>query len=821
MSFSRLAKLAAVSLAAVIPGLACSAFAEAAGTAEIRIECSQVTTELSPHLYGLFFEDINYAADGGLYAELVQNRSFEYHSLERTHRGSGFHPLYAWEKVERNGGRADAKVISTAPLNDNNRNYLQLQIDRPGVVGIGNIGYSGIPVDQGAVYDVTLYVRTTNWVGDRAVTVGLEDASGESCGSVVLSGVGEQWRKLEGVLTASRTIDEGRLVVTTTGQGTLDLDMISLFPQDTFKGRKNGLRKDLAQSLADLHPKFLRFPGGCIAHGWGLDNLYRWKDSVGDVAQRKPNWNLWGYHQTYGLGYFEYFQLCEDLEMEPLPVIPVGVSCGFRGLEVVPMNELQPHIQDALDLIEFANGPPSSTWGAVRSEMGHDEPFDLKYVCLGNEEHDTPEVRERFPLFVEAIRSAYPEIKIIGTSGLGPGLPLYDLMTEQAVYSSDEHYYESPEWFLRNQHRFDDFDRSKPKIFVGEYAAHDADRRNTLYSAVAEAAYLTGVERNGDLVDMACYAPLFGREDHLQWRPDLIYFDNRRVLRTPNYYVQQLFAQNKGDAYVPSSLAMPEAKQVPVACTVGIGSWSTAIEVADVTVNGRQIDPANWPVLSGSFRMVDGKYVQDDAAATPAMSVGRELFKGKSITYTARARTTEGSEGFLVRFGADEDGHGGYWWNVGGWQNTRHALEKFTGGNSRSVVVERAGSVRRGQWHDLKVEYGSDRIRCYLDGKLVIDYATDPIPIGISTTIDRAAEELIIKLVNPLSEPIEARIVLAGVKQMAPQATLITLAGEKEATNSFDDPDVIKPVQENIAVSAEFTHTLPAMAVQCIRIPME
>jgi alpha-L-arabinofuranosidase len=797
------------------------AVADPAGAAQIRIECDRPTVPLSPHLYGLFFEDINYGADGGLYAELVRNRSFEYHSLERTHRGTGYHPLYAWTKVERNGGRAVAQVVNTAPLNDNNRNYLQLRIDQPGAVGMSNSGYVGIPVDQGAVYDVSLYARTEDWNGDSAITVTVEDEDGVDCGSVVLQGADATWKKLEGVLTATKTIDQGRLVVTTAGHGTLNLDMVSLFPQDTFMGRKNGLRKDLAQSLKDLNPKFLRFPGGCVAHGWGLDNIYRWKDSVGDVAERKPNWNLWGYHQSYGLGYFEYFLLCKDLGMAPLPVVPVGVSCGFRGIQYVPIDQLQPHIQDAIDLIEFANGPVSSQWGAVRAEMGHPEPFHLEYICLGNEEHDTPGVRERFPYFVKAIREAHPEIKIIGTSGLGPGLPLYDLMTELEVYSSDEHYYESPEWFLRNQHRFDSFDRNKPKIFVGEYAAHDTGRRNTLFSAVSEAAYLTGIERNGDIVDMTCYAPLFGREGHSQWNPDLIYFDNRQVVRTTNYYVQQLFAQNKGDAYVPSSITMGETQQEPVSSAVGIGSWNTTIEVAEVTVHGRKIDPTDWRVSSGTFRTSDGKYVQTDARAMPAMSLGREVFTGETITYTVRARKTGGAEGFLVRFGADGEGNGGYWWNVGGWQNTRHAIERFTRGDRRTVVVDRPGSVRSGEWYDLKVEHSSNRIRCYIDGEKVLDYVTQPASISVSTTIDRAAGEVIVKLVNPLTEPMETSIVLQGVKQVAPRAKLITLAGEKDATNTFDNPDLVVPVHSEIAVAPEFKHTIPAMSVQCIRIGVE
>ena len=794
--------------------------AEAESRAEIRIDCAQPTVALSPHLYGLFFEDINDAADGGLYAELLQNRSFEYHSLEKTHPGSGFHPLYAWESVARQGGHAEIQVVNAKPLNQNNQNYLQLKIDQSGVVGVSNSGFDGIHLDAGERYDVSLYARIDDWTGDSSLTVKLETDDVSDCGSIVLNGVDGEWKKLEGVITATETTDKAHLVVTTTGQGTLNLDMVSLFPQDTFKGRKNGLRKDLAQALKELNPKFLRFPGGCITHGYGLDNMYRWKDSVGDVAERKPNWNLWGYHQTYGLGYFEYFQLCEDLEMAPLPVIPIGVGCGFRCNEFVPLDQLGPHIQDALDLIQFANGPVTSEWGKLRAGMGHAEPFNLEFVCLGNEEHDTPGMRQRFPLFSTAIREAYPDIKIIGTSGLGPEIPTYDLMTREKVYSSDEHYYMPPAWFLANQDRFDDFDRNKPLIFVGEYAAHDTGRKNTLYAALSEAAFLNGVERNADIVDMTCYAPLFGRKGHCQWNPDLIYFDKRNVVRTTDYYVQQLYGQNKGDVYLSNSVDLKAVGTRPtVSGCVGVGTWNTTIEVDKVTVNGRELDPASWKVISGDYSVRDGHYLQSDGRAKPAMSISKEAFSDEAVTFSVRARKTGGAEGFLLRFGADREGNGGYWWNVAGWNNTRHGLEQFSGGSATIDSVN--GSIEADRWYDLRVELTPGMIRCYIDDQLIQEYKIVLGALSISSTYDRDAGEVILKLVNPTPEPIEAHINLAGADRVAAKAQLISLSGEKEATNTFDRPNTVVPVKSEISAGAEFAHTIPAFAVEIIRVKAE
>ena len=782
----------------------------AANTVTIDVDCKNPTVPLSPHLYGLFFEDINYAADGGLYAELVQNRSFEYCQVGDT----TMPPLFSWESV----GDCTLSVENDQPLNEHNTNYLKLDIERKGGdAGVANSGFDGIPLDAGAKYDFSCYVRKGQWTGSGTVRVTLE-ANGIECGAFEFSDMSKGWKKIEGVIVSDQTVEDARLVITTQGRGDLYLDMVSLFPQDTFLGRKNGMRKDLAQALKDLNPKFLRFPGGCIAHGDCLDNVYRWKDTVGDVAERKPNWNLWGYHQTYGLGYFEYFQLCEDIGASPLPVIPVGVSCGFHGpkQEAVALDELQPWIDDAFDLIEFANGAVDTEWGAVRAEMGHPEPFSLEFIALGNEPHDNALFRDRFPFFVKAIREKHPEIKIVGTSGLGPRIPIYDLMTEMDVYSSDEHYYMPPQWFIDNQHRFDNFDRSRPKIFVGEYASKD----KRLFNAVAEAAYLTGIERNGDIVDMTCYAPLFGNVRHCQWNPDLIYFDHRTVVKTPSYYVQQLFAGNKGDVYLANDLQYPEDEAPATRSgSVGIGTWNTTIEIENVAVNGNPIDPSDWKVFSGDFELNGKKYAQRNARVAPAVSQGDREFGGQIVTYTLRARKTGGDEGFLIVFGRQADNNS-YWWNIGGWGNTRHAIQ-FGPGNNKSTVAETAGSIETDRWYDIKVVLSPGNIKCWLDGQLIHDYnILRPVP-SISATLDKASGEVIIKLVNTASETIDAAINLNGVESVAPEAKRTLLAGARDAQNTIDSPDAVKPETSTMQVGTSFDCTLPPTSVQFIRVSVK
>lgn len=527
------------------------------------------TKAISPNLMGIFFEDINYSADGGLYAELVQNRDFEYSSADR----SKWTHTTAWST----DGDAAIAIATESPLHPNNPHYAVLTGQR-----IINEGFDGIALRKGEKYDFSLQGRVPKGSKSVKLTVALTDSLGNVLTSKTLTVSGNRWKQYSTTLVPTASESDARLTITPASDSELHLDMISLFPRDTFKGRKNGLRKDLAQTLADLKPRFVRFPGGCVAHGNGVDNIYDWKGSIGPLEARKPLRNLWGYHQTRGLGYHEYFLFCEDLGAEPLPVLAAGVPCQNSGNPShhshtyttsygqqggIPMEEMDAYIRDVLDLIEYANGDARTTeWGRRRAEAGHPAPFNLKYVGIGNEDMITPVFAERFNMIYDAVKARYPEIVVIGTVG-----PFYEgtdyelgwqLATEKGVPMVDEHYYLEPGWFIHNQDYYDDYDRQKPHVYLGEWAAHLDGRPSNVETALAEALYLTAVERNADVVEMASYAPLLAKDGRTQWRPDLIYFNNTEVRPTVDYYIQQLYGQHSGVKYISSDLqldpVMPE-----------------------------------------------------------------------------------------------------------------------------------------------------------------------------------------------------------------------------------------------------------------------
>ena len=517
---------------------------------------------ISPDLFGIFFEDINYAADGGLYAELIQNRSFEYSPGDR----KGWNSLTAWEYLTEGFAYGTISVETQSPLNENNRHYVVLNIEDAGQDGLGlkNSGFDGIVVRAGEKYDFSAFVRQ---LSDQSIPLDIKllGKKGVVIGETTFSTQSKEWKKYSATIIASQSEDSASLVIIAKGKGKLALDVVSLFPQKTFKNRPNGLRADLAQTIADLKPKFMRFPGGCLVHGDGLGNMYRWKNTIGPIEQRVGQRNIWGYHQTAGLGYFEYFQFCEDIGAKPLPVLPAAVSCqnsggtwriGGTGQKGIALDDMQAYIQEVLDLIEYANGPVTSTWGAKRAEAGHPQPFNLEYIGIGNEDKQTPEFRERFKLIYDDVRAKHPEVKIIGTVGPSPSGEDFDLgwkfARELNVPMVDEHYYEKPEWFIANQKRYDSYKRSESKVYLGEYASQGSK----LFNALAEAAYMTGLERNGDVVCMASYAPMLARAGHTQWNPDLIYFNSTAISPSVNYYVQKLFSVNQGDIYFDNVVSM-------------------------------------------------------------------------------------------------------------------------------------------------------------------------------------------------------------------------------------------------------------------------
>ena len=531
------------------------------------MQAPQGGKQISDELIGIFFEDISSSADGGLYAELLQNGSFEFNLAER----DGWGPGTAWRVIRPGHSLGLAQALQQDPIHPNNPNYMRLTTERvrefkdyDGWKGFGleNHGFDGISVKADACYDFSFFARNVDGK-DKQVRVSLVEPGKKArvLADTVLTVNGQTWTPYTATLRANGDCRNAALRVLVLTLGVMDVDQLSLMPQDTYKG--HGLRRDLAEALEALNPKFLRFPGGCVVHGGGdgFWNTYRWKTTVGPKEQRRQLKNTWGYHQSMGLGYYEYFQLCEDMNMQPVPILPCGVSCqGANGgwemwptqaPAVVPMQEMDEWVQDALDLIEWANGDENTKWGKVRAAAGHPKPFGLKYLGIGNEEKISPEFVERFKYMYAKITEKHPEIVIVGTAGPGshPGNPDYEagwkLARELDMPILDEHYYEKHDYFETSR-QYDSYPREgKTKVYLGEYASKDKKMRD----ALAEALYLLHVERNGDIVCMTSYAPLFARKNATNWNPDLIYFDNERPFLTCSYYVQQMFGQSSGNYY--------------------------------------------------------------------------------------------------------------------------------------------------------------------------------------------------------------------------------------------------------------------------------
>lgn len=519
------------------------------------VQTNKIGAEIQPTMYGHFFEDINYGADGGLYAELIKNRSFEFPQN-----------FMGWNVF------GNVTLLDDGPF-DKNPHYVRLGDPRHAHkrTGIENEGFFGIGIKAGESYRFSVWARGEN----QKITVELIDNASMGETQVITSQTldinSKDWKKYEIKLTPEQTFAKAHLRIFLASAGTVDLEHVSLFPTDTWKGRENGLRKDLVQALADTKPGVFRFPGGCIVEGTDLASRYNWKNSVGPVENRPLNENRWhytfphrffpDYFQTYGMGFYELFLLAEDMGAEPLPVLSCGLACQFQNENEeahVKVCDLQPYIQDALDLIEFANGATDTKWGGLRSEMGHPEPFNLKFIGIGNEQWG-PEYPERLKPFVEAIRKTYPDMKIIGSSGPGSEGKdfeyLWPEMKKLKVDLVDEHFYRPEDWFLNSGSRYDNYDRKGPKVFAGEYACHGKGKKwNHFHASLLEAAFLTGVERNADIVHMATYAPLLAHVEGWQWRPDLIWFDNLRSVRTCSWYVQNLYGHNKGTNVIPLTM---------------------------------------------------------------------------------------------------------------------------------------------------------------------------------------------------------------------------------------------------------------------------
>ncbi len=750
-------------------------------------------------LYGLFFEDINHAADGGLYGELVQNRSFEYCEIDRKE----YHALTAWEKSEG----ISWEVLSEAPLNKENVHYLR--VDAKAGSAIWNTGYNtGIYVEAGKKYDFSFFARLADCEENKKFSVKVVDKEDNTMAEGFLTLESKQWKQYALTLEAVKTTYNGKLVLTFIEGGTYELDMVSLFPKDTFKGRENGLRRDIAEALEEMHPKFLRFPGGCLIHDGSLNDhdrnsMYRWKRTLGKVEERCTWRNNWSYNQTLGIGFYEYFCFCEDIGAKPLPVLPGGFN-PHKG-EGVPLSQLDEWVQDALDLIEFANGSVDTKWGGIRKELGHEAPFGLEYIGIGNEEIGDG-FFERYPYFHKAIKEKYPQIQIINTSGpfaMGEGYEAgWDSARKYGSDLVDEHYYSSPEWFLANMHHYEDYDDKGPKVFLGEYASWG----NTYYNALVEAAYMTHLERS-KAVALACYAPMLCNVDYVNWQPDMLWFDNHRILKTPNYHVQKMFMCNQGTDAVRFENTDFDAP-IPL--------LDEEVIAGDFTITGNDVEGRIWDVQvtnmeDGTINKLEDVSIHEDNLLNLLTHVDYNHYK-----LSFRFQRTKGRKGLKICFGK-KDEKNTLLWEFGGWDNWDCNITSICNGRA-STISHRIFHVEDIEYL-LEVEVNGRHITTKVNGTIYND-VTDHLPeledLYVTASTDEATGQTFLKVVNLTGEEKETAIVLEGDNKKT--AMITALKGNKLTdTNTFEQPDNIAPVDETVEVmDNKLTYTFAPHSVTIV-----
>lgn len=808
-------------LFAVASLTAVSAHGQAAATMTVQV--NQPGAVVSSNLFGIFFEEINYGGEGGLYGEMVRNRAF-------------YSPASAlfWKLVTNGVAAGSMNVDPTMPLNTNIPNSLNLTMTSgSGNIGAGNSGFWGMSISNGATYNLNFYaIGSNNYSGP--IGARLESADGGTVyAQTSFSGVTTGWQKFSAPLVASGSDTNARLVVSISQPGTVWLDVVSLFPAATFYNRTNGMRLDIANMLQALHPSFLRFPGGNYIESKTTTNAVRWKKSIGDIAERPGHMNdSWGYWSTDGFGVEEFFQFCEDLGMQPLYDINAGLMLNYNGnaTNTVPLDQMGPWVQDAVDLIQYATGGTNTTWGAQRVANGHPAPFPMHVMEIGNENGGSY-YDARYALFYDAIKSNYPDIKLIS--------PVWGAQpTSRPIEIQDEHYYTSPQTFIGYATKYDSYSRSGPKVFVGEYAVTSGyGTYGNLSAALGEAAFMTGMERNSDVVLMASYAPLFANVNGIQWHPDLIYYDSSRVFGTPSYYVQKMFSNNRGDTVLPTSVVITtNASGVTQHGAIGLGSWNTAVQYTNVVVTSNgvtlyQSDFVNqgtngWRVYKGTWSTNNGLYQQTSATTTDCRSTTGDT-NWANYTISLQARKTSGSEGFLILFNWTDDNNW-TWWNIGGWNNTLDGIEQNVNG-SKTVYAQVNQTITANIWYYIKIVVTGARAQCYLGTNSVqvatnlVQDVTLPSPTGgllASTTYSQSSGQVIIKAVNPYGVAMNTTFNLTGVNSIASSASVIQLtSGSPSDENSLAAPTYVSPVTNSISMAGtNFTLTLPANSVSILRL---
>lgn len=853
----------------------------------LQINADNEIHDISDLLFGAFFEDINFAADGGLYAEMVVNRSFEYKEYAENDN------LYRWNSL--NG--ALLTVNTEAPLNENNPHYLTMFNESLVEGGVENRGFlDGMSIVAGENYNLSFYARARDGHnGDIKVNLAV---NGAVAGTASVGNLTTEWAKYTATITPDVTAHEGvTLQVLATG-GEIDFDMISLFPEKTYKNRENGLRADMCQLLEEMQPKFLRFPGGCIIEGYDENSAYNWKDSVGtgsdglplefngkygDVAARSQGVNLWTNidmtedplpcFMSYGLGFFEYFQLAEDIGAIGVPVLNCGLYCQARGRGPVDVNSdlFKQYVKDMHDLVEFCRGDENTTWGKVRIDLGREEPFRLKYICVGNENWGEG-YYERYSLFLESFNEAkknnpelYEGLELIYSSGVDDGvsgadyLASYEYAQNQLnamgstnasdfAGATDHHYYNDPEWFLQHADYYDPHNYTRTvgtmtdtiyggglKVFVGEYASWS----NTLNSALSEAAYMTGLERNGDIVEMAAYAPLFGNLTATHWAPDLIWFNNHQVTPSINYHVQKLFSVNQGSAVLEHTLTGAQVPPVELVGKVGVGTWYTSASFDNVKITnldtGKKIAKCNFSTLlaksrwdfptDGEWKIKKGELVNTTTNMAYSNTGSVAYFGDKNLknySYTVEATKLDGAEGFIIPF-AVKDTENCYFWNIGGWDNTISALQKIENGVKSDKILGtiKPFTVETGRTYTITLEVSGSSVKGYIDGELYIDFsfATEARAKAYTVVSTDDNGDIIVKLVN-VTEKASTVAVNIDNAEIEGTAVINQVAGDSLKNDNILGAEQVCTMKEfNLdGFSNQFNYTMPAYSVTSIRL---
>ncbi|MGA7162079.1 MAG: alpha-L-arabinofuranosidase C-terminal domain-containing protein [Bacteroidota bacterium] len=774
--------------------------------AKIMVEVDKPGSAISPDLFGIFFEDINLSTDGGMYPEMVRNRSFE-----------DADSLQYWKFVSTDGKsmasicNADAQARPPLPPLTP-FNLKSLRVKAAGSFTLENDGYWGMNIVEGQRYTFSVAARSTDGF-NSPLHVRIVTSEGKELTSSEVKTFDDTWKYFSTTLTATGGDPKAHMEISGDGNGTLYLDMVSLMPDTSWKN--HGLRVDLSEALDALHPRFMRFPGGSWVDGGDVARIYRWKNTIGSIDERTPLWNLWGYNSTNSIGYHEYLQLAEDLGAEPLFCINAGIS--FR--DVIPLDQMGQWVQDALDAIEYANGPVNSVWGSLRAKNGHPGSFNLKYVEIGNENGQEP-YAERWALMASAIRAKYPDVKLIANEWAGshPHEPAPEIV--------DEHYYDNPDWFMWNANKYDSYDRKGPKIFIGEYAVTENTGKGNLRGAIGEAAWMTGMERNSDIVAMGSYAPLFCNANHKAWPVNLINFDSYRWFGLPSYYVQQMFANNQGTVSLPVKVEKAPTLQSPsLSGCIGLGTWNNSAEFKDVKVvsaDGKVLFQSdfsgtidNWKKVGrGEWSVQNGVLRQSAIAPFVTAFVGDTTWT--DYTITLKARKLAGENGFQIYFHHLKN-NDRLRWDLGGYTNSVDLLEIGVTSVTKSATIE------TGRWYDVKIELRGNSAKGYLDGKIVQevgDVRTSVKSLFASAARDDKSGDIIVKVVNASFDPLTTQIELKGAGAIGGKGKAIVLAsGSPLDENTLDDPTKVVPKTELVHFSGNIlTRSFPGNSLTVIRL---